>query len=378
MFDTVLRDPFRVLFICAGLSAAALLPVWLLLMAGGLPLTPVVHPVRWHAHEMLFGFGGALIAGFVLTAARNWTGLPTAGPRLIGLLVVLWLAVRMLLWLPGSGSAPAAALAGAAFFVLAGIAVGRPVVRAGSYRNLIFIPLFVWLGGLQVLALTGSGSVAAVALELGLYTIVALLVFMGGRVIPFFTQRRLPEAGVIRRGWLDHLTNLAAVLLIPAVLLEDSPLRGVLLAVAGLAVLLRLADWAPWATWRVPLLWVLHLGYLWLAVGLLFAAVGVVSGVWPASDASHALSIGALGTLAMGMMSRVSLGHSGHALEVGRLTPWLFAVPAVAAVVRLLAPYGVPLEWFTAMVVAGVLWTLAWLLWVALYMPVWCRPVTPR
>ena len=361
-------DAFRPLFVLTALAAVVLIPVWLLVLAGYMPAPPALHPVQWHAHEMLFGFAGALIVGFVLTAVRNWTGQPSATPMELLVLVLLWLTARAIPWMD---SAPALAATGvAAFFVYAGFVVARPLLRGRNWRNIVFVPLMLWLAGLSAMVWLTSLGPALAALDMALYTIVALLVFMGGRVIPFFTERRLAQVNITRQRWLDWSSTLMVVALIPAVLLPDGGLRGALFALAGLLLLLRLAGWEPWATWREPLLWVLHLGYLWLAVGMLYIAAGLFSGLWPASEGSHALVVGALGSLAIGMMARVSLGHSGRPLVVSGWMAFAFVLPTLAAVTRLLAPFGVPLDWLTGMGLAAALWTLAYAIWLLRFWPV--------
>lgn len=368
-----MADAFRPLFALTALMGVALVPVWLLVLAGYLPPPPGLHPVQWHAHEMLFGFTGALIVGFVLTAVRNWTGLPAATSRELLALTVLWLLARSTPWIAGVPGL-LAAIMGTAFFVLAAMIVARPLLRGRNWRNAVFIPLLVWLAGLSATVWLVPLEPALVALDMTLYTVVALLVFMGGRVIPFFTERRLPQVTISRWRWLDWFATLAALALVPAVLLPDGVLRGLVFALAGVAVLLRMAGWEPWATWREPLLWVLHLGYLWIAVGFLYIASGLVSGLWPASEGSHALVVGALGSLAIGMMSRVSLGHSGRPLGVGAWLAVAFVLPSLAAIFRLLAPFGVPLDWMTGMGLGGGLWTLAFMLWLMHFLPILGAP----
>lgn len=362
-------DAFRPMFFLTACAAALLAPLWLLVLAGQIPAPPGLHPVQWHAHEMLFGFGGALIVGFVLTAVRNWTGQASASAPELLALVLMWLAGRAMPWFEAAPSMLSATVV-AGYFLFAALIVARPLLRGRNWRNIVFIPLLLWLAGLSAMVWLAPLGTALAALDMALYTIVALLVFMGGRVIPFFTERRLAHVSVTRLAWLDWSSTLTAAALIPAVLLADGVLRGSLFALAGMLVLVRMAGWEAWATWREPLLWVLHLGYLWLAVGLLYIAAGLLSGLWPASEGSHALVVGALGSLAIGMMARVSLGHSGRVLAVSGWMVPAFLLPSVAAILRLLAPFGVPLDWLTGMAVAALLWSLAFAIWLWRFVPV--------
>jgi len=378
--------PFRPFFLLAGLFATLWLPLWLLVWRGTLPLAANLGPVGWHRHEMLFGYTLAVIAGFLLTAVWNWTGQPpNRAARDGGLfaLALLWAVPR--LGLPVSALLPLWAQWG-----LAGIDVAFPLAVAaalysalrgsGLRRNLGFVPLLgllaaanaaVHLEALGVLAPDAAAGGTRAALD----TIVLIMVVMGGRVIPFFTGNALPEAGVRRVPAAER----ASVVLVAAMLLADlAPIPPAVPAVCALlgsaASAWRMAGWRGLATRSRPILWVLHLAYGWIVVGLALKGLSAFIPALPSPLATHALTVGAIGGLTLGMMSRVALGHTGRPLHVAPPIALAYALVHLAAVVRVAAPLAVPNLYFAGLVVSGSLWSAAFALFTAIYWPILTRP----
>jgi uncharacterized protein involved in response to NO len=368
---------FRPFFLLAGIAAAVLVGAWLWLYRAGAVIDTYYGPVLWHAHEMLFGFTVAVIAGFLLTAVRNWTGLPTPRGRALAGLAVLWLAGRLLPF--GSELLPGwvIALVDLSFLPVLALVLALPLIRRKQTSNLVFLAILFALAAsnllvhLDVLGLLAAG-VAQQATIAAAHIVVLLIAIMGGRVIPFFTEKAIP--GAKTRSWplVEWLGILALVLFI--LLKPFTPAGAALCAlVAGLAHGLRLYGWYDRGIWSRPLLWVLHLGYAWLAAGLLLEALAWLDWL-PSSLGLHALTIGTIGMITLGMMARVSLGHTGRTLETGAAILWAFRLLALAVVVRVLFPL-VVMAWYPYWVMlAGMLWVLAFLLFILVYRPILVRP----
>lgn len=316
----------------------------------------------WHGHEMLFGFTGAAIAGFLLTAVPNWTGLPTPRGAALGGLVALWLAGR-LATLTDQVPMPVAAAVDLAFLPAVGAGIAFPLIRARRWTNLIFLPI---LGVLTVAnALVWLPASRATGIELAVLAILLLIVLIGGRVIPFFTRAALPESPARTWPWVERL----ALASLPAIALAQAfslPILPGLYLLAALVHTLRLAGWYDPRIWRVPLLWVLFAGYAWLPLGL---ALRSFASPLPAL---HALTAGCMGVLILGIMARVSLGHSGRPLVP---SPWIalsFGLVTAAAALRSLGPLAAPSPlWVPA---SAVVWCLAFALYAVVYFPILTRP----
>lgn len=364
----ILQQPFRLLFLCAALAASFGILAWaLFLHLGWLPAASLP-PLEWHGHEMLFGFAGALVAGFLLTAVADWTGLATFTPASLVLLVVVWLAARVLFLLPTHVPYVVTAIVDCAFFGLLLLLVARPILKSHNRRNYFVIGLLAAFTLADVafyLSVTGLLHVPASRVLFWVIDLFALLMLaIGGRVIPFFTGRRLNNVTIRRYRWLDWCVNGGAVLLVLLdIVLPGSLALGVISLVVAALVLLRWWNWQPWKTGREPMLWVLHLGYLWLAAGLALRGAALLSSALAEITALHAITVGALGSLSIGMMTRVALGHTGRDMTAGPFMTTAFILVSVAAVLRLINA--------TALLpIAGVLWALAFAIFFIRFVPV--------
>ncbi len=361
---------FRPFFLLAALHAAVMVWVWLGVFLGGWSLSTQIPPLTWHAHEMLFGFAGAAVAGFLLTAVPNWTGLPTPRGAPLGALAALWVLGRVALlgnWLPGS----VAALLDLAFLPTLASALASPLVRARQWKNLVFLPI---LGLLSLADVLVWADRAQLGLELGLTCILLLVAIIGGRVIPFFIRAALGDYDLRSRPWVEKLAPAWLLLLFVS---EQAGLTSGAVAVLYLlgALLhgLRLAGWYDRRLWRVPLLWILFLGYGWLVVGLALKAQALGWGLNP-RPALHALTAGCIGSLILGMMARVALGHSGRALKPAPLTVLAFILVTLAAGVRCLGPLLAPTHYTTWLSASATLWSLAYGLYAMVYAPILTTP----
>lgn len=366
---------FRPFFLGAGVHAVLLMALWLLALAG-LYAPPAAYAATvWHAHEMLFGFAGAVIAGFLLTAVQNWTSVPMTRGAPLAALFALWLAARVAFLLPGVPPLLTAAL-DLAFLPIAGALVMRPILKVGQPNN---APFPLMLLGLTVANALMHAEFAGLArhtahagLMLGLMFVVLMMVAMGGRVIPYFTDNRV-QSRARRWTWVEWLAPLSVVA-VAAVWLaapEGMPLA-VAAAVAALVNGLRLAGWQNRRLWAVPLLWVLHLGYGWIVAAFALLSLAA-AGALPQSLAVHAFTVGAMGGLILGMMARVSLGHTGRRLEAATVMAWAFVVLNLAALARVVLPLAAPSAAPLAWQLSGGLWIAGYLVFVAVYAPVLLR-----
>jgi uncharacterized protein involved in response to NO len=309
---------FRPFYLLAGAYAALSVPLWALQFAGWLP-GPVLHGPLWHAHEMLFGFTLAVVVGFLFTAGRNWSGQPTPTGRTLQCLALLWLLARVLAHSPWTS---ASMLANLAFPWAAAWFLGRALLAGGNRRNYFFVALLLLLGVASAVIHLWPASGSA-ALQLGLDLVLFIMSVMAGRVVPMFTNNGVAGAMATRVPLVERLA-LGSVLL----LLATSALRvhgielpaepmALLAAAAALAHALRWWRWQPWTTVRNPLVWVLHLAYLWVPLHLALRG-GQWLGWWPSGPAVHALTTGAIGLLTLAMMTRSARGHTARPLRADR------------------------------------------------------------
>ncbi|MFG6176497.1 NnrS family protein [Halomonas sp. THAF12] len=320
----VARLAFRPFFLLASLFGIVSMMTWLSLWRGETPLHPRGGMLWWHQHEMLFGFAAAVIAGFLLTAVQNWTGRRSLRGLPLLALVALWGAARWLLAFPVGLPSWGVMLVDAGFLIAVGAILAWLVIVARRWHNLIFLPLL----GLLVLAnlamhlgaWKGSGELVRSGAHMAVLSITAIMVVLGGRVIPMFTANRHRRPRTVPRRWLEGLTlaSMAAVLIVQlAELLGTATPSGVaagLLGATALANAVRLARWNGRDAWGEPLLWGLHVSYAAIPLGLGMWALAEL-GAFRVELAVHALTIGAMGTMMLAMMARVSLGHTGRPIE---------------------------------------------------------------
>jgi len=367
---------FRPFYLLGAAFAALAVPLWLLQYGGGVPLALGWPAQTWHSHEMVFGFAVAIVAGFLFTAVRNWTGLPTPTGARLAALCLLWLAARAAYLL----GAPRLALAIELLFLgLVAYALLRVLVRARNRRNYFVGLLFVALAAVDLVfhaaaagALGGFSQVAAG--RLGLYLIVTLTMVIAGRVMPMFTLNALRGLRQFRDVRLDRAALAATVI---AFALDLASVGGATLAaVAVLAAVLhavRLVGWGALATLRNPLLWVLHLAYAWLPVGLVLMAASALDLV-PPSLAVHAFGLGVVGGLVIGMITRTALGHTGRMLVAGRGEAAMYLLVHFAALLRVAGPLVAPGHYLALLVAASAAWSAGFALYLVVYAPRLVRP----
>jgi len=371
---------FRPFYLAAAGFAVLALPIWLLIFLGASSVNGYLVGVDWHSHEMVFGFASAVIAGFLLTAVRNWTGLPTPTGRGLAAMFFLWLAARVLAF---SGLGHFAAAADIAFFPVLGVVVGMRIIRSRNARN---VKLLVLLGGLTIVNGTFHAaklgmipfewSQTSITAALDLLTV--LMAIIGGRVIPVFTANAVPGASPQQSAAVDFVAFAALIAVLAAGLLGSwyrvpDAVWLTLLVAAALAHLVRWLLWQPQRTLRNPLLLMLPAAYLWIPISLALRALGI-AGLAATAAAIHALTLGAISALMIAMMMRSSLGHTGRPLEASKADSIAFALVQIAAVVRVLGTVAVPAVYQGAVIASGVLWSLAFAIFLLRYGPMLTRP----
>lgn len=389
VFETALRGrarrraaalwswPFRPFFLGAAVLAAVVVPLWVATLFGAVRPPLALPGLAWHVHEMLFGFLQAALAGFLLTAVCHWTGTrPLAGGRLAALFGV-WLAGRMLFmfgaglpgWLP-----PAVDLA---FLPLVATATGSRVIRTRNWRSLPVLGavLLLWLADL-LFHLQGAAA-PAVPMRVAADAAVLLMLIVGGRITPAFTNNwlraRRPDApAASAHPWLDWATIGSAALVAALDLAGAAGAAGLAALAAGALSVFRLLAWRGWLTAREPLLWILHVGMAWVSAALLLRGLSGWLGI-PPTAWLHALGAGAMGTLVLGVMTRVSLGHTGRRLRLPRGAWTIYAAVIVAGVSRVGVAGGL-LDQRPGLVVAACGWSLAFMLFLTYFTSMLIRP----
>lgn len=366
---------FRPFYLLAAVLAALAVPLWAAQYFGAVPQGGYVSGVLWHAHELVFGFAIAVITGFLLTAARNWTGLPTPTHGPLAALAGLWLAGRVLLI---TGPGWLAAAVDVAFLPAVALALWLPMQRSRN-RNRFFVALLLVLGAANLgfhLAHAGALPIGPqLPIRFGLYLVVIIVTIMAGRVIPSFTQNAIPTARIRRNRFVD-LASIWATALALGVGLAAAPAAVTLplcLAAAGLQAA-RLWMWDPWCTRYRPILWVLYLSYAWIPVALLLMGLAAATSSVPPMLADHALSVGAVGGMIIGMITRTARGHSGLPLQVGGAEVAAYVLVHLAAAFRVLLPLAWPGGYAAAVAAASALWSAAFVLYVLVYAPMLARP----
>jgi len=310
-----------------------------------------------------------VLAGFLLTATVNWTGIPTSGPVGTILLFSLWLLARVVQSL--HLSIPGGDYLGLVFFLGAAIAIGQAIVRARRWRNIGFPLLLIVLGASDLLVhLSADGHIASIwskrAIWLSVDAIALIILIFGGRVIPMFTKNKLKLAPPRKKGLVDYASLVAMSALMAVHALSLSPtIEAWVWLLAGVLILLRLYGWGGSKALKVPLLMVLHIGWLLTGLGMILIAwVLFRPGLMPYSSALHLLFIGGFGSLSLGMMARVSLGHTGRTMSAGRPVAISFLAILLAAGIRTLAPL-FPVEHYSTLLWgAAIAWSLGFLLFV--------------
>lgn len=377
---------FRSLFLLTTLYAIVIIPFWVAgwLGAHSVPAT-LGAPMWWHAHEMIFGFAGAAVGGFALTAVATWTKrAPVAGAPLV-VLAALWVLARVLFVLPVPGVLVPAVVADLAYGVLLCALMSREVIAARSHRNykvVLLLGLLPVTNALFFIGVTREAPWARATLFAGMWLVVLLINLIGGRIIPGFTRnwlkrqvqahQRQPATlpPVFDRFDLFATSLLVAFAIFHAAGAPPSWTAGLGL-VTGLLLLIRLTRWQGARTTREPLVWVLHIAYAWIPVGVLLLSAAALD-LAPHTAGIHALTSGAIATMILAVASRAALGHTSRPLESHPLLTAAYMLITVAAITRVAATAGPAAR--ILLMVSATAWTLGFLCFAWRYVPILTQP----
>ncbi|HVK98937.1 MAG TPA: NnrS family protein [Dongiaceae bacterium] len=379
----LLRYAFRPFFLLTGLYAVLSVAAWAGFLLAEWPLPLGVSPVQWHSHEMLYGLVPAAIAGFLLTAMTNWTqARPLQGTGLL-LLILLWVAGRVVMWFAGWLPAWLVAAVDFVFLPVLGIYVASILIRHRNHRNLILIVVLALLAAGNLLMHLGftthNDTLLKLGQLLGFDVIAVLMLVIGGRIIPAFSANWLRAKGgnpdwVKRSDLLDRLAIASVILLLPLDGFGASAqLTGSAALFAGLVNLVRLVRWAGWRVAAEPLLWILHLAYAFIVLAFLLRGASAFSNLIPATAWEHLLGVGGIGTLILAVMTRVAMGHTGRPLVLRPMGVWIYVAILLATLLRTTVALQL-MDFRVGVMLAALCWVLAFGLFVILYFPILSSP----
>ncbi len=369
---------YRPFFLLAGIWASLSMVAWVAMLIGWTPGTIGFDPISWHAHEMLFGFVGAVLAGFLLTAVPNWTGrLPIIGWPLAALSLI-WCIGRLAIFVGAALPAWGVALADLMFPVVLAVLIAREILAGKNWRNLVVLAMLVLFILSNLLfhitqAQSGYGA-GSFGFRLGLGSTIMLIIIIGGRIVPSFTRNWMVKRGETALPVPMNQFDKAVLLISGATLLgwsvwPYSQAVGGLAALAGVLNVIRLGRWCGLRTLAEPLLWILHVGYAFVPLGFLSLAAAIFELPFsPMIGAEHLWMAGAIGVMTLAMMTRASLGHAGRPLEATPGVARVYGLILIAIVMRYLAAMGVTSDW--ALWVSAICWIAGFAGFVVLYWPI--------
>ena len=376
-----LRGGYRLLFGCGALWAVVVVALWVGALGGRWTLPIAMDPLAWHQHEMLFGYLGAVIGGFVSAAMPNWTGRPTVTGWRVAAVGGLWLAARLAILF----SVTVPPLVGAALdtlYLLVLLAYAAREIFASGNRNkpiLIILFLFATACALDHAAMMGALADPAFGVHMGFALVLLLIALIGGRITPAFTRNWLMRQGssegmpILPNRFDMAVIGTTALALAAWAADPASSVAAGLLIVAGGLQAIRLARWGGLKALSDPLVFVLHLSYAWLPAGLILLGCAMLYPLLPVSSAVHALGAGAMGAMTLAVMTRATRGHTGRPLEADRATVLIYILVHGGALLRVIAPL-LPFDYIRVIAVAGGLWAAAFLLFLLVYVPMAVRP----
>lgn len=372
---------FRTFFLLASVFSIILTGLWManFTFAWTLPISTVT-PIAWHGHEMVFGYATAIIAGFLLTAVRNWTGVPTIKGLPLAVLALLWLLARTL---PLSNSALLfewAMVAEILFFIGLIAAVAHPIIKVKQWRQLMIMVLLTMIFAADILYFLGVFHIVDQGVSWGLfsgvYLIMAVIFILTRRVMPFFIERGVGyQVELKNRPWVDSTSlGFLAALWLSDVFFKQPLLVTVFSVILAVLHSIRLSGWYTHGIWKKPLLWVLFLGYKMFIIGFILKAASGFN-LYPASIPLHAFTYGGMGLMSLGMMSRISLGHTGRNInEPPKALTWIFLALFLGAIIRVIVPIFVPQAYLHIIGTAQLLWMVAFVGFIYHYLMIFISP----
>jgi uncharacterized protein involved in response to NO len=373
---------FRPFFLAVGSSALVLVPMWVANYSFRWPLGTDWPPASWHAHEMLFGFTCAAIAGFMLTAVPSWTAQKGFGGAPLVVMSGVWLLGRLTIASSARWPFLLVAAVDLAFLPVLATFLARPLLRERNRNTpLLLVLLVLWLCNacFHLGLFRGDASLSRQALLTGVDFVLILVTVIGGRITPSFTTSALRQRGVngvvrASRGLTSATVALMVAVAVIDLVRPGGAAAGWVALAAALAQLARLVQWQGHRTLQDPIVWILHLAYAWLPVGLGLKALALLAGVAAASFWLHALTIGAIATMILGVMTRVALGHTGRPLRVHRLVTVAYLLLSAAVLARVFGAWLPSFGYPALIALTGALWTTAFALFLWIYAPILVSP----
>ena len=374
----LLRLGFRPFFLSGAVFSVIAMTLWLLMYKGTLNTSPIGGGYWWHIHEMIFGFGCAVIAGFLLTAVQNWTGTRGAKGNTLLALFLLWLAGRVVVLYPELLGNNLSSLVDLSFLPAVAYILAKPIIAIKQYRNLFFVPLLLLftLANLEMhfaVHYPASFNVTYAGYA-GVMLMTFLMSVMAGRVAPMFTANGTKTTKVAPLPWLDMVSNTSLAIAMISLLIQPllgfyNVFFGVLLIIAGIFQTIRWLRWRPWITLKVPLLWSIHVAMKFISFGLVLLGLSYLLPNVPNNHIWHLLTIGGMGGLILAMISRVSLGHTGRPLSPPKSMTMAYILVSLAAIIRAFGPWLLPDKTLLLIDISGGLWIGAFLIFTASYAP---------
>ena len=381
MESIIFQNSFRPFFIAAGIWATLAVPFWLLSYFGILIATENFNILLWHQHEMLYGFVAAAITGFILTAIPNWTGRLPIKNKPLAILAFLWIVGRVGFLNIAIFGTTVTTLMDLPFLIVLVLVIAREIVSGKNWRNLPVIILisFFTLGNILVhLQIHEIIDSAELGIRLSTFVLSILLALIGGRIVPSFTRNWLTQNQAQRfpspYGIFDKISLISLVAFVFAqIIMPYHQITSLLALIAGLLHGIRFIRWKVWMTLSEPLIWALHVGYMWFSVALVLLGLSGLTDFVPYTSSYHALTVGAFSTMILAVMTRASLGHTGRPLRATLGTTTIYIFITIAATLRVFEPF---LNESGSLIISlsGIFWTLAFALFSFIYFPILTQP----
>ncbi len=381
MESIIFQNSFRPFFIAAGFWATLAVPFWLLNYFGIMIVIDNFNILLWHQHEILYGFVAAAIAGFILTAIPNWTGRLPIKNMPLAILVFLWILGRVGFLTTAIFGTITTSLMDLPFLIVLVLVIAREIVSGKNWRNLPVIILisFFTLGNILVhLQIHEIIDSAELGIRLSTFVLSILLALIGGRIVPSFTRNWLAQnkANKFPRpfGNFDKISLISLVVFVFAqVIIPHHQATSLLALLAGLLHGIRFIRWKVWMTLAEPLIWILHVGYMWLCVALVLIGFSGLTDFVPYTSSYHALTVGAFSTMILAVMTRASLGHTGRTIKATLGTTTIFIFITIAAILRVYEPF-INESGTLILSLSGIFWTLSFALFIFIYFPILTQP----
>lgn len=371
---------FRPFFLLGALFSSLSIVVWALIMRGDISATLYGGSLWWHIHEMLFSFAVAIISGFLLTAVQNWTGVKTINGTKLMLLVLLWLTARVLFFFPTIAPMWLIAAIDIAFLPCAAIALAHPIIKVKLWRNLMFVPILLVMAFINIAmhfaANTNDAALMSTASSAMVMMVTLVMTIMGGRVFPMFTANGTQTSRVQAIDWLEKLTissTILVVLLTFNFVTLAPAIKAAILFFSAACHAIRVFRWKIWVTLKTPLVWSLHISYWCIPVGMVMYGLSELTTAVTHSQAIHTFTVGAMGTMILSMISRVSLGHTGRGIAVGKTMTFALVAIVFSFVIRVFGSYWLN-DYSEVISTAAFFWVLAFGCFFVLYLPILTRP----